>query len=138
MIEPGDMTDQAEGTAPVDGLGGLAGFEDGFSALFAESGLFDHVAVSCRYSCHHSVLRRAPALRPRTGDGSARQPQPVRRAGFQAGGAGGGGPGFRGIGRSAAFRVALPRIGAPDTRSSGDLAPAAAYFPSLAWRDPIL
>jgi len=134
MTEARDMAGQSGDTVPVDGLAWLAGFDEGFSALFAESGFFDHVAVSCA-TPPSAVLRRAPVPRRRTVDLPVARP--VRRAGFQAGGAGGGGPGFRGIGRSAAFRVALPRIGAPDTgpRRSGS---AAATSPSLAWRDPIL
>ena len=134
MTETRDMAGQAGDTVPVDGLAWLAGFEEGLAALFADSGLFDHVAASCSIP-PSVVLRRAPVPRRRAVDLPV--VLPVRRAGFQAGGAGGGGPGFRGIGRFAAFRVALLRIGAPDAcpRRSD---PAAAHFPSLAWRDPIL
>jgi len=129
-----DIVGQAGDPVPVDGLAALTGFEEGLAALFAESGFLDHVAASCRLP-PSTVRRRAPVPRRRTVDLPVAPP--VRRAGFRAGGAGGGGPGLRGIGRSAAFRVALSRIGAPDARPrrSGS---AAAFPPSLTWRDPIL
>jgi len=133
MIEPGDMTDQAEDTAPMGGAGGLDLFESRLAALVAGSGLFDRVARSCRILPLFRPRRVSPT-RPRSGDGSIRQPQLL--AGFRAGGAGGGGPGLAGIGRSSACRVDSPRAGAPVAFVRRPV-PAAACPPSFARRDPV-
>ena len=133
MIEPGDITDQAEGAAVTGDAGGLSLIESRLAALFADSRLLDRVARSCRIPPTLRPRRVSPP-RPRTGDGIARQP--VLLAGFRAGGAGGGGPGSGGIGRSPACRVVLPRDGAPVAFVRRPV-PAAAR-PSFAWRDPVV
>lgn len=133
MITEGDMTDQAAGTTPIGGSGGLDLFESRLAALFADSGLLDTVARSCRIPPTLRPRRLSPP-RPRMGVGIARQP--VLLAGFRAGGAGGGGPGSGGIGRSPACRVDSPRVGAPEAFVRRPV-PAAARPPSFAWRDPV-
>jgi len=134
MIRQDDMTNQTEGAALAGGADGLDLFGSRLAALLADSGLLDQVVRSCRVVPSFRPRRLSP-LRRWTDDAASGQPQ--RLAGFRAGGAGGGGPGFRGLGRSSACRVVLPRAGAPVASARRPVS-AAACAPSFTWRDPVI